>query len=75
MKLFLIWCNLIFALVNFFMIMGIIENTKPKIKVSVKILKSIESTGFGRCFVVLEDIKIGTEFYSIECVEVDSGKK
>ena len=77
MNLFLIWWNIVFTLIILIIVFAIAENTRPKpqIKVPVKILKSIESQGFGRCFAVLEDIKIGTEFYSIECVEVDSGKK
>lgn len=77
MKYILIWWNLLTTMAIFFIVLGIAENSKskPQIKVPVKILKSIESIGFGRCFAVLEDIKIGTEFYTIECIEVDSGKK
>lgn len=77
MKYILIWGNLLITTAIFFIVLGIAENSKFKsqIKIPVKILKSIESIGFGRCFVVLEDIKIGTEFYTVECIEVDSGKK
>ena len=77
MKLLLIWWILIITMCIFFIVMGISEKLKPQpqVKVPVKILKSIKSMGFGKCFAVLEDIKIGTEFYSIECAEVSNGEK